>query len=47
MTLPAASQDGIYHVLGKVFLARGLQLENLLETVEPVLKMRSNMLTYS
>jgi len=46
MTLPAAGQDGVYHVLGKVVVARGLQLENLLETVEPVLKMRSDMLTF-
>jgi hypothetical protein len=46
MALPAAGQDGVYHVLGKVVVARGLQLENLLETVEPVLKMRSDMLTF-
>jgi hypothetical protein len=42
MTLPAVGQDGIYHVLGKVVVARGLQLENL----EPVLKLRSDMLTF-
>ncbi len=46
MTLPAAGQDGVYHVLGKVVVARGLQLENLLETVEPVLKLRSDLLTF-
>ncbi len=33
MTLPAVGQDGIYHVLGKVVVARGLQLEILLETL--------------
>jgi hypothetical protein len=46
MTLPAVGQDGIYHVLGKVVVARGLQLEILLETLEPVLKLRSDMLTF-
>jgi hypothetical protein len=40
MILPGASQDGIYHVLGKVVV------ENLLETVEPVLKMRAYLLTF-
>jgi hypothetical protein len=40
MILPGASQDGIYHVLGKVVV------ENLLETVEPVLKMRADLLTF-
>jgi hypothetical protein len=33
-------------VLGKVVVARGLQLEILLETVEPVLKLRSDLLTF-
>jgi len=46
MSIPAAGQDGIYHVLGKVVVARGLQLEILLETVEPVLKLRSDLLTF-
>ncbi len=40
MILPGASQDGIYHVLGKVVV------ENLLETVEPDLKMRADLLTF-
>ncbi len=40
MILPVASHDGIYHVLGKV------GVENLLETVEPVLKMRGDLLTF-
>jgi hypothetical protein len=46
MSIPAAGPDGIHHVLGKVVVARGLQLEILLETVEPVLKQRSDLLTF-
>jgi hypothetical protein len=46
MSVPAAGQDGAYHVLGKIVVARGLQLEILLETVEPVLKLRSDLLTF-
>ncbi len=46
MSIPAVGQDGIHHVLGKVVVARGLQLEILLETLEPVLKLRSDMLTF-
>jgi len=46
MSIPAVGQDGIYHVLGKVVVARGLQLEILLETLEPILKLRSDLLTF-
>jgi hypothetical protein len=46
MSVPATGQDGVHHVLGKVVVARGLQLEILLETVEPVLRLRSDLLTF-
>jgi hypothetical protein len=39
-------QDGLYQALGNVVVAKGLQLDNLLETLEQILKGSMDKLTF-
>jgi hypothetical protein len=43
--MPCRGTDGLVHIQGKVVVARGLQLENLLELLGPILRERAGMLT--
>jgi len=45
MCMPCRGTDGLVHIQGKVVVARGLQLENLLELLGPILRERAGMLT--
>jgi len=45
MVMPCRGTDGIVHIQGKVVVARGLQLENLLELLGPILRERIGRLT--
>jgi hypothetical protein len=45
MTMPCRGDDGLVHIQGKVVVARGLQLENLLELLGPLLREREGKLT--
>ncbi len=43
--MPCRGTDGLVHIQGKVVVARGLQLENLLELLGPILRERVGKLT--
>ncbi len=45
MCMPCRGTDGLVHIQGKVVVARGLQLENLLELLGQILRERAGMLT--
>jgi hypothetical protein len=45
MCMPCRGSEGLVHIQGKVVVARGLQLENLLELLGPILRERAGMLT--
>jgi len=45
MAMPCRGDDGLVHIQGKVVVARGLQLENLLELLGPLLREREGKLT--
>jgi hypothetical protein len=45
MCMPCRGTDGLVHIQGKVVVPRGLQLENLLELLGPILRERAGMLT--
>jgi hypothetical protein len=45
MVMPCKGSDGLVHIQGKVVVARGLQLENLLELLGPLLRERIGKLT--
>jgi hypothetical protein len=45
MCMPCRGTDGLVHIQGKVVVARGLQLENLLELLGPILRERAGLLT--
>jgi hypothetical protein len=45
MVMPCRGTDGLVHIQGKVVVARGLQLENLLELLGPILRERIGRLT--
>jgi len=45
MAMPCRGDDGLVHIQGKVVVARGLQLENLLELLGPLLRERAGKLT--
>jgi hypothetical protein len=45
MVMPCRGTDGLVHIQGKVVVARGLQLENLLELLGPILRERVGRLT--
>jgi hypothetical protein len=45
MGMPSRDADGLVHIQGKVVVARGLQLENLLELLGPILREREGKLT--
>jgi hypothetical protein len=45
MCMPCRGTDGLVHIQGKVVVARGLQLENLLELLSPILRERVGKLT--
>jgi hypothetical protein len=45
MCMPSRGKDGLVHIQGKVVVARGLQLENLLELLGPILRERDGKLT--
>jgi hypothetical protein len=46
MSIPKVGSDGVYHITGKVVVARGPQLENLLDLLRPVLDDRKDLLTF-
>ncbi len=43
--MPSRGEDGLVHIQGKVVVARGLQLDNLLELLGPILREREGKLT--
>jgi hypothetical protein len=45
MAMPCRGDDGLVHIQGKVVVARGLQIENLLELLGPLLREREGKLT--
>jgi hypothetical protein len=45
MGMPSRGEDGLVNIQGKVVVARGLQLENLLELLGPILREREGKLT--
>ncbi len=44
--MPCRGTDGLVHIHGKVVVAGGLQLENLLEPLGPILRERAGKLTF-
>ncbi|MFN9898011.1 MAG: hypothetical protein ACK55Z_04275, partial [bacterium] len=45
MTVPVPEKDGKVHILGRVSVAKDLQLEILLEQLDPMLESRRELLT--
>jgi hypothetical protein len=45
MAMPCRDDDGLVHIQRKVVVARGFQLENLLELLGPLLREREGKLT--
>jgi hypothetical protein len=45
MSMPSKGGDGVVHIFGKVVVAKGLQLDNLLELLGPIFREREGKLT--